>query len=283
MTLCLALSYGGARGDRRRRAALARGGGRGLAAPGGDRRSDASAARSDTRDCRRSTASSAPRANSGCRTSCSGSQPTPSCTSPTSCGRTSRAPSWTRRWRTTRPDNVDSDGGSVSGVNRVRRPAQDLMSQGGSRKSSDDLGCTQMRWQSGRRSDNVEDRRGVTLGRGASAGARSSSRSWLTLLGAPQSVVRSLLRRRRGHRDRVGSRTDRRRKRGGRLREGGPGEHRRRLGRGAAVADRPSLRPAQAGAVHGGRAVGVRHSRRRGRAVLLPARFTGVPGSRLLR
>jgi len=50
-----------------------------------------------------------------------------------------------------------------------------------------------MRWQSGRRSDNVEDRRGVTLGRGAVGGGAIIVALVAALLGAPQSVVRSLL------------------------------------------------------------------------------------------
>jgi uncharacterized protein len=50
-----------------------------------------------------------------------------------------------------------------------------------------------MRWQSGRRSSNVEDRRGITLGRGAIGGGAVIAALIATLLGAPQSVVRSLL------------------------------------------------------------------------------------------
>src|SRR6188768_1965620 len=50
-----------------------------------------------------------------------------------------------------------------------------------------------MRWQSGRRSDNVEDRRGVSLGRGAVGGGAIIVALVAALLGAPQSVVRSLL------------------------------------------------------------------------------------------
>jgi predicted metalloprotease len=50
-----------------------------------------------------------------------------------------------------------------------------------------------MRWQSGRRSGNVEDRRGITLGRGAIGGGAVIAALIATLLGAPQSVVRSLL------------------------------------------------------------------------------------------
>jgi predicted metalloprotease len=50
-----------------------------------------------------------------------------------------------------------------------------------------------MRWRSGRRSDNVEDRRGVTLGRGAVGGGAIIVALVAALLGAPQSVVRSLL------------------------------------------------------------------------------------------
>ena len=60
-------------------------------------------------------------------------------------------------------------------------------------------------------------------------------------------------------------------------------QHRGRLGRAVLAADRPSLRAAQAGAVHRRRGVGLRASPARGRAVLLPARFAGVPGSALLR
>ena len=50
-----------------------------------------------------------------------------------------------------------------------------------------------MRWQSGRRSDNVEDRRGISLGRGAIGGGAVIVAVVAALLGAPQSVVRSLL------------------------------------------------------------------------------------------
>jgi len=50
-----------------------------------------------------------------------------------------------------------------------------------------------MRWQSGRRSDNVEDRRGISLGRGAIGGGAVIAALIATLLGAPQSLVRSLL------------------------------------------------------------------------------------------
>jgi uncharacterized protein len=50
-----------------------------------------------------------------------------------------------------------------------------------------------MRWQSGRRSDNVEDRRGISLGRGAVGGGAIIVALVAALLGAPQSVVRSLL------------------------------------------------------------------------------------------
>ena len=50
-----------------------------------------------------------------------------------------------------------------------------------------------MRWQSGRRSDNVEDRRGISLGRGAIGGGAVVVALIAALLGAPQSVVRSLL------------------------------------------------------------------------------------------
>ena len=50
-----------------------------------------------------------------------------------------------------------------------------------------------MRWQSGRRSDNVVDRRGISLGRGAIGGGAVIAAVIATLLGAPQSVVRSLL------------------------------------------------------------------------------------------
>jgi len=50
-----------------------------------------------------------------------------------------------------------------------------------------------MRWQSGRRSDNVVDRRGISLGRGAVGGGAIIAAVIATLLGAPQSVVRSLL------------------------------------------------------------------------------------------
>ncbi len=50
-----------------------------------------------------------------------------------------------------------------------------------------------MRWQSGRRSDNVVDRRGISLGRGAIGGGAVIAALIATLLGAPQSVVRSLL------------------------------------------------------------------------------------------
>jgi predicted metalloprotease len=50
-----------------------------------------------------------------------------------------------------------------------------------------------MRWQGGRRSDNVIDRRGISLGRGAVGGAAVVVALIAALLGAPQSVVRSLL------------------------------------------------------------------------------------------
>jgi uncharacterized protein len=50
-----------------------------------------------------------------------------------------------------------------------------------------------MRWQSGRRSGNVEDRRGISLGRGAVGGGAIIAALVAALLGAPQSVVRSLL------------------------------------------------------------------------------------------
>jgi predicted metalloprotease len=50
-----------------------------------------------------------------------------------------------------------------------------------------------MRWQSGRRSDNVEDRRGISLGRGVIGGGAVVAAVIAALLGAPQSVVRSLL------------------------------------------------------------------------------------------
>jgi predicted metalloprotease len=51
-----------------------------------------------------------------------------------------------------------------------------------------------MRWQSGRRSDNVEDRRGISLGRGGAIGGGAVVLAVIAaLLGAPQSVVRSLL------------------------------------------------------------------------------------------
>ena len=50
-----------------------------------------------------------------------------------------------------------------------------------------------MRWQSGRRSDNVDDRRGISLGRGALGGGAIIVALIAALLGAPQSVVRSLL------------------------------------------------------------------------------------------
>jgi uncharacterized protein len=50
-----------------------------------------------------------------------------------------------------------------------------------------------MRWQLGRRSDNVEDRRGISLGRGAIGGGAVVVALIAALLGAPQSVVRSLL------------------------------------------------------------------------------------------
>jgi len=50
-----------------------------------------------------------------------------------------------------------------------------------------------MRWQSGRRSENVVDRRGISLGRGAIGGGAIVAALIAMLLGAPQSVVRSLL------------------------------------------------------------------------------------------
>jgi predicted metalloprotease len=51
-----------------------------------------------------------------------------------------------------------------------------------------------MRWQGGRRSGNVIDRRGVSLGRGGVIGGGAIIAALVaTLLGAPQSVVRSLL------------------------------------------------------------------------------------------
>ncbi len=50
-----------------------------------------------------------------------------------------------------------------------------------------------MRWQSGRRSDNVLDRRGISLGRGGAIGGAGVVVALIAaLLGAPQSVVRSL-------------------------------------------------------------------------------------------
>ena len=83
------------------------------------------------------------------------------------------------------------------------------------------------------------DRRGISLGRGAIGGGAVIVALVAALLGAPQSVVRSLL---EGggerHRDRVGADPQRRRERGGGLREGGPGQHRGRLDRGAA--ERPA-------------------------------------------
>ena len=50
-----------------------------------------------------------------------------------------------------------------------------------------------MRWQSGRRSANVEDRRGISLRGGAVGGGAIVLALIASLLGAPQSVVRSLL------------------------------------------------------------------------------------------
>ena len=50
-----------------------------------------------------------------------------------------------------------------------------------------------MRWQSGRRSDNVVDRRGISLSRSALGGGAIIVALIAALLGAPQSVVRSLL------------------------------------------------------------------------------------------
>jgi len=50
-----------------------------------------------------------------------------------------------------------------------------------------------VRWQPGRRSDNVIDRRGISVGRGAIGGGAVIVALIATLLGAPQSVVRSLL------------------------------------------------------------------------------------------
>jgi predicted metalloprotease len=50
-----------------------------------------------------------------------------------------------------------------------------------------------MRWQGGRRSENVVDRRGISLGRGAVGGGAVIVALIATLLGAPQNVVRSLL------------------------------------------------------------------------------------------
>ena len=51
-----------------------------------------------------------------------------------------------------------------------------------------------MRWQSGRRSDNVLDRRGISLGRGGAIGGGAVVVALIAaLLGAPQNVVRSLL------------------------------------------------------------------------------------------
>jgi predicted metalloprotease len=51
-----------------------------------------------------------------------------------------------------------------------------------------------MRWQSGRRSGNVIDRRGISLGRGGAIGGGAVVVAVIAaLLGAPQSVVRSLL------------------------------------------------------------------------------------------
>jgi uncharacterized protein len=50
-----------------------------------------------------------------------------------------------------------------------------------------------MRWQSGRRSDNVEDRRGISLRGGAIGGGTLIVALVAALLGAPPSLVRSLL------------------------------------------------------------------------------------------
>ena len=141
-----------------------------------------------------------------------------------------------------------------------------------------------MRWQSGRRSDNVEDRRGVTLGRGAVGGGAIIVALMAALLGAPQSLVRSLLGGGGGEvteteSGRVPSAS---RERGGGLREGRRGQHRRRLGRSAAAGG-PTLRAAQARVVHGRRAVCVWGRRRRRGAVLLPPGLAGVPGPGVLR
>ena len=92
-----------------------------------------------------------------------------------------------------------------------------------------------MRWQSGRRSDNVEDRRGISLGRGAIGGGAvivaSSPPCW-----APRRASSARCSKGGGEvdRDAIGTDPQRRRERGGGLREGGPGQHRRRLDRGAA-------------------------------------------------
>jgi uncharacterized protein len=51
-----------------------------------------------------------------------------------------------------------------------------------------------MRWQGGRRSDNVEDRRGISIGRGGAIGGGAVILALVAaLFGAPQSLVRSLL------------------------------------------------------------------------------------------
>ena len=137
-----------------------------------------------------------------------------------------------------------------------------------------------MRWQSGRRSDNVDDRRGVTLGRGAVGGGAIIVALVAALLGAPQSVVRSLLS--------GGEVTE---TESGRVPSAGENESadfvKVVLGStedvwGEELKAQTGRRyvAAQARAVHRSRAVRVRHRRRRGRAVLLPARFAGVPGSR---
>src|SRR5687768_3657031 len=50
-----------------------------------------------------------------------------------------------------------------------------------------------MRWQSGRRSDNIEDRRGMRIGGGAIGGGAMLVAVVMALLGAPEGAIRAML------------------------------------------------------------------------------------------
>src|ERR1044071_5709587 len=50
-----------------------------------------------------------------------------------------------------------------------------------------------MRWQSGRRSDNIEDRRGMRIGGGAIGGGAVLIGVVMALLGAPEGAIRAVL------------------------------------------------------------------------------------------